>query len=104
MTNLKDCKTAKIGTYIGFAIKAGKVVYGADNIYATKPYIVIADTSLAQNTQKKLQARCNLLKINYIAIQGLGDLISRPSCKAIGIKEKNLAKAIISVTDTVSKE
>lgn len=104
MTNSRDYKTAKIGTYIGFAIKAGKVVFGTDNIYSTTPYIVVADTTLSANAQKKLEARCNLLKIPLIKIQGLGSLISKPSCKAVGIKEKNLAKAIISVTDTEPKE
>ena len=31
-------------------------------------------------------------------------MIAKPSCKAIGVKEPNLAKAILDVIDTVSKE
>ncbi|MDD3946813.1 MAG: hypothetical protein PHI19_03135 [Clostridia bacterium] len=101
MSKSKDCKTAKIVSYIGFSIKAGKAVFGADNIYKSAPKVVIADTTLSHNTQKKLIARCERLGIKLIYLQSLGSLISKPSCKAIGIKDSNLAKAIIKATDTV---
>lgn len=101
MTNSKTSADAKLAAYIGFSIKAGKAIFGADNIYKTSPRVVLIDKTLADNTLKKLQARCQVLSIPLITLTGLGDLISKPSCKAVGIKEPNLAKAIITATNTV---
>ena len=48
----------KINSYIGFAIKSKKIVYGQDNILSSKTCkIIIADDSVAANTIKKLQTK-----------------------------------------------
>lgn len=96
MTNSKDTSINKLASYLGLSLKAGKAVLGADNIYKTHPRVVIADTALAPNTRKKLDTHCNSLGIPIIYIKEPGKLIARPACKVIGIKEPNLAKAIIN--------
>ena len=101
MNNSRDCKTAKVISYIGLSIKAGKAIFGADNIYKAAPKVVITDPTISPNTLKKLNARCNILGIRLIYLQNMGSLLSKPSCKAIGIKDANLANAIIKATETV---
>jgi|GEM_PF-1311357 ribosomal protein L7Ae-like RNA K-turn-binding protein len=104
MSGSRSFLKTKIASYLGLSLRAGKAVLGADNICESKPLVVIADPSLSPNALKKVGNRCNYLGIRLIMIEGVGELIAKPSCKAIGVKEPNLAKAILDVIDTVSKE
>ena len=45
----------KIKTYLGFGIRAGKVVYGTDNIICLKKgVLILIDTALSDNSKNKL--------------------------------------------------
>lgn len=82
---------SKINSYIGFAIKSRKVVYGTDNILINKNcQLVIVSDSIAQNTLQKLQNK-NLKIIvmpqaeyKTLNLKGL----------AIAITDQSLAQAI----------
>jgi hypothetical protein len=47
----------KIQTYLGFCIRAGKLVYGTDNIEKQKKGVklIVCDKALADNAMQKLQ-------------------------------------------------
>ena len=53
-------KTEKIRSYVGFAIKAGKVKIGIDNILSAKknPFVVLYDEKLSDNSKRKLLSGC----------------------------------------------
>ena len=82
----------KINSYIGFAIKGRKVVYGADNILINKHCkLIVASEELSQNSLQKLQTK-NIQTIilpqsvyNTLNLRGL----------VVGITDESLSQAII---------
>lgn len=86
----------KIKSYTGFAIKAGKIVYGVDNILISSPKFVIFDKNLGQASRRKLLNFLNKNDIDYYETD-MSEIINNNTCKALGIKEKNLIKAIRNV-------
>lgn len=95
MPNSENSPT-KIKTYVGFARKAGKVVMGVDNIVVLKrPVLVLYSKELAENSVKKLEKASQTTGHTLIALEPTTDLGLPDGCKAIGVKEKNLADAII---------
>ncbi|MBO5776702.1 MAG: hypothetical protein J6V83_00740 [Clostridia bacterium] len=86
----------KIKTYVGFAFKAGKAVLGVDNIAKiVKPMLVIYSTELAQNSVKKLNEYSQKFSHQLYEVESFIEISPREGCKAIGIKDNNLADAII---------
>ncbi|MFW5780798.1 MAG: hypothetical protein ACOCWI_05045 [Bacillota bacterium] len=89
---------SKIKSYVGFAIKAKKTVFGVDNILKVKRGIclIIYDDDLGAPGKRKIKNFAD--KDDIICCQmNMKDIISKENCKAIGLKEKNLANAIIQV-------
>lgn len=88
----------KIETYLGFALRAGKVALGLNSIETVKKGVccLLLDEGAAKNSQKqarKLRARfaCPL-----VIVRDLGALAKREGCKIIAIKDTSLAQAILS--------
>lgn len=87
---------SKVKTYLGFAVKAGKIVWGADNILARKrfyPLIVVSNTASVRLKRDIEEYAAD--KIPVIEVEDLSALISKENCKAVAVTEKNLAKAIL---------
>jgi hypothetical protein len=90
---------SKIATYLGFAIKSNKIIYGYDSLkeYNKKLYLIIVcntanDKYVEFAKSKKTQTNCDVYKVE----RGTLDvLMHRVNCKIIGIKSKDLATAII---------
>lgn len=84
----------KLKTYIGFSTKAGKTVFGTDNILSLrKVCLVLMDTTLSENAQEKIVRKWGDAVIRtQIPVERL---TARKGCKAAAIKETNLAKAIL---------
>lgn len=97
----------KISAYLGFCIRSGKIVYGVDEIAAHRKRVslLIIDGALSENSRKeiyKAQERlaCPLLETE----EGLlGKLTHKPAVKAVALKEKNLASAILSAAEGTLK-
>ena len=95
---------SKIGTYIGFCIRARKIAFGVDDAEKQRKgvYLLIADEELSPNSLKtmiKTQERlgCPLL----ISEKGkLAKLTNRPAVKAVSIKDEHLASAILSALES----
>ena len=87
----------KLVTYLGFAQKSGKLLYGVDNIEAKeeKVHIALFDNTLSDNSYKKL---CNIARRSNITVYqsdiAIAELLGKANCKAIGIMSKDLANAI----------
>ncbi len=91
----------KIAAYLGFCIRAGKVTYGVDNMENLKKgvFLLIVDEALGESsfkTVRKIGERfaCKLLVGKTGA---LGAVLHKPTVKAVAVKDKNLAEAILSV-------
>ena len=90
---------AKIVTYLGFAIRSGKAVFGVDDIETLKKraYLIVADESLGESSKKSVQKSkerfvCPLL---YTSAGVLGEYLHKPAVKAVAIRDENLALAIV---------
>ena len=90
----------KIETYLGFCIRAGKIIFGVEMIERQKKGVklLMADGAIGKNSFKPtVQAHekfgCPLL----ITAEGqLGALLHRPAVKAIAITDEHLAAAIVA--------
>lgn len=89
---------SKLGTYIGFAIRSGKVIFGYDNLFKSKKkaILVLYSLDLAEKMQIKLKTFCNEQKIDILPLENsnLSDIIKRNNCKVLGICNQELSKVI----------
>ena len=95
---------SKIETYLGFCVRAGKVVYGVDEVEKKKKgvFLLIFDKDLGANSLKGLlQAQeklsCPLLEADTGV---LGAYLHKPAVKAVAITDYHLATAIISAVQS----
>ena len=93
----------KIRAYLGFCLRAGKIVFGVDDIetYKKKVHVLLVDEGLADNSKKRLmKANEKFLSPMLVLDAGvLGELLHRPQVKAAAIKDYNLAKAILQAAE-----
>ena len=89
----------KVNTYIGFCIKARKIVLGSGSRGGQRGgvYLIIVCSSAAKNTFKlalkfKNRFSCPLM----ICRCGLENAVNREGCKIAAVKDKSLANAIIA--------
>ncbi|MBQ8657823.1 MAG: hypothetical protein IJ506_01690 [Clostridia bacterium] len=100
---MERAKVKKLETYLGFCIRAGKITFGVDGIESLKKGVklLLADEGLGESSFKTMQKlrekfECPLI---VLACGELGERLHRPAVKAVAIKDKNLADAILSVAD-----
>ena len=88
----------KVESILGFAIKAGKVIFGADSIerYHKKKHLIIMCKTLATNTREKL-LRTNP-GVPAIVSHGIEveELTHKLNCKVIAVTDKQMAQAILT--------
>ncbi|MBQ8685638.1 MAG: hypothetical protein IJ514_05670 [Clostridia bacterium] len=94
---------SKIETYLGFCVRARKIAFGVDEVEKQRKgvFLLISDGSLSENSFKimlKAQEKlaCPLLQTEA---ETLGALLHKPAVKAVAIKDKHLAEAIVSVAN-----
>lgn len=89
----------KIFSYVGFALKAGKVLFGVDSLETTKKkvFLVLYDETLAENSWKRLEkAKENFSCAALPLKEGeLERMVHRENTKCISLQEKALAEAIL---------
>ena len=95
--------TEKIGAYLGFCIRSGKIIYGVDEIEKQKKgvYLLLADGALSENSLKVVEKSREKLACPCLVTENglLGELLHKPAVKAAAVKDKNLALAILSVAN-----
>lgn len=101
-------KENKLVSYIGFAIKSGKVIFGYDNLFKSKqnPKIIIFCKTLSEKMKNKLDLFAKSKKIKLLTLENfiLSDIIKRDNCKVLGICDENLAKVIINEIEILNCE
>lgn len=89
---------SKIETYLGFCIRARKIVFGVDDVEKQKRdvFLLVADETLGTSSMKTmLKAQETFSCPLYVTPKGvLGEILHRAAVKAAAIKDKNLALAI----------
>lgn len=87
----------KISSYLGFCIRAGKIVFGVDRVETIKKaYLLLADGELKENSFKVMCKASEKLSAKIIVTEKglLGELLKRPQVKAVAITDEQLALAI----------
>lgn len=88
----------KITSYVGFCLRANKVVFGVENLVKSKRcHLYLTDKTLAQNSYETLLSTVQKLKATLLCLSEgtLEEMTHKNGVKAIGLTEKNLAEAII---------
>ena len=97
-------ENSKIGTYLGFCIRSRKILFGVDNVEKQRKelYLIIADDGIGKNSMKVLVKTKEKFACPFLVTETgiLGERLHRPTVKAVGITDKNLASAILSVVDS----
>ena len=92
----------KIESYLGFAIKAGKLVMGLNSIETLKKgvFCMLLDEGAQKNSQKQARKLAVRLSCPLVIIKDLGALVKREGCKVVAIKDSSLAGAILREAET----
>lgn len=86
----------KIISYLGFAQKAGKIIYGIDNLLKRKkgyPLVMVC-ASASDRTKKDIALYMGESPI--IEIEDLSSLLNKNGVKVIAVTDENLSAAIIN--------
>ena len=89
----------KVKTYLGFAIKSNKILFGYDNIitYKKNQKLILVSSSVNEKVSTKINSfaeRKNISIINLTDIT-VEELIGRENSKIISVLDENLSDAII---------
>ena len=99
-------KENKLRSYLGFAIKSGKTLFGYDKLFEKRviPKLVIICSTLNEKNSSKVIDFCSNLGVKYIKLDSyvLGELIQRDNCKVIGICDDNFSKVICQEIDLLN--
>ena len=91
---------SKVETYLGFCIRAQKIVFGIDNVESAKRgvYLLLSDEALGESSFKRLITTKERFACPLIITQtgALGELLHRFAVKVAAVKDENLAVAILS--------
>lgn len=89
----------KIDTLLGFAVKAGKLIYGADNLDTIRKriFLIIMCASTADNTREKVIQSALKRKVPLvIALKPLQDILYKQNCKIAALQDEQMANAIMN--------
>ncbi len=94
-----NTQIGKIDCYINFAVRAGKVIWGVDNLERAKrtPHLILVDESLGANSAKQLSLYCQRKNTMSLTLPTdyLNNLLKRSNMKVLSITDESLANAII---------
>ncbi len=94
-----NTQIGKIDCYINFAVRAGKVIWGVDNLERAKrtPHLILVDESLGANSAKQLSLYCQRKNTMSLTLPTdyLNNLLKRSNIKVLSITDESLANAII---------
>lgn len=87
----------KIEAYLGFALRAGKLVLGLNSIETIKKgvYCLLLDEGAAKNSHKEARKLKEKFDCPLLIIRDLGALMKREGCKLAAVKDSSLAEAIL---------
>lgn len=90
----------KIKTYLGFAIKSGKIIFGYDNIISSKKNqkLILVSETVNEKVSSKINSFAERKNINIINLKDITveELIGRENSKIVSVIDDSLANAIIN--------
>lgn len=93
----------KLDSYIGFAVRSNKVIFGVDRLLESKktPFVVLYDEELGANSLKHIKLYCERKSVENYSLQHnyLANLLKREKVKVISIIDASLGTAIIKALD-----
>ena len=96
--------TSKVENYLGFCIRARKIIFGAESIEKQKRgvHLLIVDGAIGKNSLKPAVAAMERLHCPMLMTSEglLGKMLHKPAVKAVAITDDHLASAILSVAES----
>ena len=88
----------KIESYLGFALRAGKVTLGLNSIETLKKgvYCMLLDGDAQKNSQKQARKLREKLSCPLMIVKDLGALVKREGIKVVAVRDSSLAGAILN--------
>lgn len=86
-----------IESYLGFAVKSGKIIYGIDNLKRSnkKKHLIILSRTAADNLSKKARLYSERYGVPLAEVDSLETLLKKENCKLAALLDENMAKAIL---------
>lgn len=89
----------KIKTYLGFAIKSKKIIFGYDNIitYKKKQILILSSSTVNEKVSMKINSFADKNNIKIINLKNITceELVGRENSKIVSVIDENLASAIV---------
>lgn len=93
----------KLSAYLGFAIKAGKLTMGFNAVETLRKqvYLLIVCDSASENSKKQALKLHKKFSCPLLLCSGelLENVVKKPLCKFVAVRDKNFAEAILNVRD-----
>lgn len=88
---------SKAETYLGFCIRAGKLVCGVNAAACTKGvYLLVADKRVAKNSLKEIYKLKEKFSCPLVFAEDLERIVGKANCKLAAVKDQSLASAILN--------
>ena len=90
---------SKLQSYLGFSIRAGKLVMGVNAIECTRKriYALVMCSSAAKNTRKDAEKLRDRLQVPLCIADNLAELVKKENCKLCALLDRSLAGAVIGL-------
>lgn len=92
-------KGDKFAAMLGFAVRAGKIVYGIDNLKTARRLKLLAvSDGASDNLSDGMKRIAERQSVTLVEVKSLEELVGY-NCKALGITDENMANAMIEYAD-----
>lgn len=87
----------KVTALVGFAIKAGKIIFGTDAIERShrKKGLIIACKTLSEGSLEKLVRQSGGTTVILSRVTPVSELTHKNGCKVIAVTDKQMSDAIL---------
>ena len=85
-------------SYLGFAVRSGKIIYGIDNIELNRKrkYVIVLGNDASENLHEKASRYSEKFNVPMVCLnESLSEMINKPNCKIVALLDANMAKAVI---------
>ena len=93
--------SAKLENYIGLMKRSNSLLYGFDNIKASKKcFFVLIGSDCNEKLELRIKNICDERKIKYKKLKSsLNTLLSTKNCSVVGVINKNFVNPIMEIEE-----
>ena len=91
----------KTDSYIGFAVRSGRIVFGIDNVerYRKRMYALVICPTASDTLRESARRFAERKAIPLVTVdRPLEDIVFKSNCKLVALTDANMAKAVIENT------